>query len=191
MGINDPLVSSACADTEQGFAYCSNAKDGKINHYFIDKKGLADVDGDAGITVNDVWMIANMYLAGKTYNNFNIHTVADIVETLNKAFEGCRSFKEFTDQAPEIGGKANFVKVYPNPFVSYINFEFISPESGSAVVEMWDMAGRLVNRSTLGNVAAQEKITYRLSTTNFSYGQYIYKLKVGNWTEQGKVIRFR
>jgi hypothetical protein len=53
------------------------------------------------------------------------------------------------------------------------------------------MAGRLVNRTTLGNVTAQEKITYRLSAVNLSYGQYIYKLKVGTWTEQGKVIRFR
>jgi hypothetical protein len=75
--------------------------------------------------------------------------------------------------------------------VSYINFEFVSPESGSATVEIWDMAGRLVNRSTLGNVAVQEKITYRLSVPNLSYGQYIYKLKVGSWIEQGKVIRFR
>jgi hypothetical protein len=196
MGINDPLrffsLKGGYLRTE-GLVDCgvNGAKDGKISNFFIDSKGLADVDGDAGITVNDVWMIANMYLAGKTYNNFNIHTVADIVETLNKAFEGCRSFKDFTDKAPEIGGKANYVRVYPNPFVSYINFELVSPESGSATVEIWDMAGRLVNKSTLGNVAVQEKITYRISVPNLSYGQYIYKLKVGNWVEQGKVIRFR
>jgi hypothetical protein len=196
MGINDPLrffsLKGGYMRTE-GLVDCgvNGAKDGRISNFFIDKKGLADVDGDAGISVNDVWMIANMYLAGKTYNDFNIHTIADIVETINKAFEGCRSFKDFTDQAPEIGGKANYVKVYPNPFVSFINFEFVSPESGSATVEMWDMAGRLVNRSTLGNVAAQEKITYRLYTPNLSSGQYIYKLKVGNWIDQGKLIRVR
>jgi predicted transcriptional regulator len=196
MGINESFryfsLKGGYLRTE-GLVDCgvNGNKDGKINSYFIDAKGLADVDGEPGITVNDVYMIANMYLAGKTYNNFNIHTVADIVETLNKSFEGCRSFKDFTDKAPEIGGKANYVKVYPNPFVSFLNFEFVSPNAGSAEVEIWDMAGRLVNRTILGNVAAQEKITYRLSAVNLSYGQYIYKLKVGTWTEQGKVIRFR
>jgi hypothetical protein len=196
MGINESFryfsLKGGYLRTE-GLVDCgvNGNKDGKISNYFIDAKGLADVDGEPGITVNDVYMIANMYLAGKTYNNFNIHTVADIVETLNKSFEGCRSFKDFTDKAPEIGGKANYVKVYPNPFVSYINFEFVAPESGSAEVEILDMQGRLMSRTILGNVAAQEKTTYRLNTNNLSYGQYIYRLKVGTWTEQGKVIRFR
>jgi hypothetical protein len=67
----------------------------------------------------------------------------------------------------------------------------VAPESGTAEVEILDMQGRLMSRTTLGNVAAQEKTTYRLNTNNLSYGQYIYKLKVGTWTEQGKVIRFR
>jgi hypothetical protein len=35
----------------------------------------------------------------------------------------------------------------------------VSPNASMAEGEIWDLAGRLVNRTAIGNVAAQEKVT--------------------------------
>jgi hypothetical protein len=161
---------------------------GKQDCFYLDPLGLADVDGDQVITVNDVWMIANMYLAGKKLDKASIETISDLVENLNKAWQGCRTFKRFADQCNSSENNEYYIKVYPNPFKSYVNFEFTSPVSGTAILEIWDMAGRKIEVSAQGNVSANKVHSFRYNAPRLSHGQYIYRITVGTYVKMGKIM---
>lgn len=82
------------------------------------------------------------------------------------------------------GGQGNsLVKVstYPNPFVDQVNFEFSnSRKSDQALVEIYDLSGRLVLSKSFNNLpAGRNTLTLDLSDHRLLEGTYISALKVG------------
>jgi hypothetical protein len=80
------------------------------------------------------------------------------------------------------------VKAYPNPFGSEVNFSFVSPKSGKAVLEIYDLMGRRVGIAFQGNLEAntQRNITYKVPETFSS--PIVYKLSVSGLSAHGKLM---
>ena len=74
--------------------------------------------------------------------------------------------------------KEKTVKFYPNPAISYINFEFEKDYNNTYSLVIYNFLGKKVLEQKLG----EQKIT--LSLANFFRGIYIFQL----CDQQGKVI---
>ncbi|NCU03281.1 MAG: hypothetical protein GXC73_04775, partial [Chitinophagaceae bacterium] len=80
------------------------------------------------------------------------------------------------------------VQAYPNPFSSEINFRFVSPVSGYANLEVYDMVGRKLSIVYSGSVDANipRTVTYRVPATQ--HVPMLYKLNVGGKSVIGKLL---
>jgi SprB repeat len=81
-----------------------------------------------------------------------------------------------------------FVKAFPNPFSDEINFNFISPVSGQASLEIYDMVGRKLSVVYTGKVEAHrtQSATYKVS--EMPPIPMVYKFMVEGKTVVGKLI---
>lgn len=81
-------------------------------------------------------------------------------------------------------GKAKFVKLYPNPATSFVNFEFSNTTDKSNSIEIFSFTGKKMYEQKLNG---DNRITVTLSN-DYYRGLYLYKLrdKSGNIIESGK-----
>ncbi len=86
------------------------------------------------------------------------------------------------------GIKTNDLKVYPNPFSEKLNFEFVSANDANAILELYNVAGQLIERLMEQQVDAgvMNKIEYNPNEINS--GMYVYKLILDEDISMGKVI---
>ena len=80
------------------------------------------------------------------------------------------------------------VKVWPNPFVSQLNFKFSNSEATHAVVELYDMNGAKVDRLFDSYIQADEEIKLQYIPTNLISGFYMYRLQLGKNVIIDKII---
>ncbi len=82
------------------------------------------------------------------------------------------------------------ILVYPNPFTEQVYFEFTSPETADARIDMFDAAGRLVK--TIFNRPVEAGMFYKaeFKAEEGTDGYYIYKLKVGTFHNSGIIVSF-
>jgi hypothetical protein len=80
------------------------------------------------------------------------------------------------------------VAAYPNPYNSSISFEFISPSTGKASLEVYDLVGRKLAVIFQGNVDAGKQRTINYKVPSAQHVPMIYKLRVGNKTTFGKLL---
>ena len=80
------------------------------------------------------------------------------------------------------------VYAYPNPYTDQVNFRFVSPESGTAKLELYDILGKKVSAINLGAVQAgvERSVNYKIPALRRI--SMIYKLTVGNQSGNGKLI---
>jgi hypothetical protein len=80
------------------------------------------------------------------------------------------------------------VHAYPNPFNSIINFNFVSPVSGKARLEVFDLLGRKLANVYQGDVEAnmQRSIPYKVPSAHMV--PMIYKLTVGDRSTRGTLL---
>jgi hypothetical protein len=80
------------------------------------------------------------------------------------------------------------LKVYPNPFSEKLRFEFISPESVNARIDLYDMTGRLVK--TIFEQPIEGGINYEaeFKPETIISGMYIYRMTMGENVYNGKVV---
>jgi Ig-like domain CHU_C associated/SprB repeat len=77
---------------------------------------------------------------------------------------------------------------YPNPFNNEVNFQIVSPQSGKALLEAWDMIGRKLAIIYDGNIEAgvQKTITYKVPVLNRV--PMIYRLTFGKHSVHGTLL---
>jgi len=77
---------------------------------------------------------------------------------------------------------AKTVKCYPNPAISFVNFEFDKTVEKTAVLQVFNFAGKKMTELTANN----NKVTVQID--NFFRGLYVYQLrdKSGRVIESGK-----
>ena len=79
------------------------------------------------------------------------------------------------------------VKAFPNPFLKTINFQFTSPLSGKAIMELFDITGKKIAVVYEGMVKAGATNTVRYNAYGSAAGMMIYNLKVEGKTVRGKI----
>ena len=80
------------------------------------------------------------------------------------------------------------LKVYPNPFSDKLRFEFVSPESVNARIDLYDMTGRTVK--TIFEQTVEGGVSYEaeFEPENSISGMYIFRMTMGDAIYIGKVI---
>lgn len=78
------------------------------------------------------------------------------------------------------------VLVYPNPTSNFVNVEFTSPESGEAMLSVFDMLGKKVYDTNLGVVNGN--VIKTISTSTYAKGVYNVKLTINNKEYNTRVI---
>ena len=84
--------------------------------------------------------------------------------------------------------ESNNLKVYPNPFKDQVRFEFVSPASVNAQLDIYDMLGRKVHTVFEGPVEAGVTYTRFFRPETMVSGMYYYKMKMGEALFNGKLI---
>ncbi|HZH72266.1 MAG TPA: choice-of-anchor tandem repeat GloVer-containing protein [Mariniphaga sp.] len=79
------------------------------------------------------------------------------------------------------------VQVYPNPFSESVYFEFVSPVTADARIDLFDANGRLVKTLIDQHVFAGKLYSVEFMPNNESGGLFLYRLVIGNHTSTGKV----
>jgi hypothetical protein len=82
------------------------------------------------------------------------------------------------------------VQAFPNPFSNTINFRFVSPVSGRAILEVFNTQGQRVGIAFDGKIDAGAAKSVQF-TTNLTNQALIYKLKIGDKTVRGTILELK
>jgi hypothetical protein len=120
-----------------------------------------------------------------------LHTTLANINELDGPFCGALSKLPRNGSAPVTANSLKvadlFVKAYPNPYGSAINFNIVSPVSGKANLEIFDYVGRRLAIVYSGSVTAGAPMTVRFNVPSYSRVPMIYKLSVGKLSVHGKL----
>ena len=81
------------------------------------------------------------------------------------------------------------VKAFPNPYSGIINFRFISPKSGRALLEVYNLLGQKVGVVFEGWVEGGVEKSVKYTVPSAMKSSIIYRLKVGDKSVADKVLR--
>ncbi|MBC8320261.1 MAG: agmatine deiminase family protein [Bacteroidetes bacterium] len=84
------------------------------------------------------------------------------------------------------------IHIYPNPFTRQINFFVRNSESSEATIQIFDINGKKIidiSEQINGNGENLININIEEGMTDLKSGYYFYKIKTGNFTKSGKIIR--
>jgi hypothetical protein len=100
--------------------------------------------------------------------------------------DGNKSAEIATGITPDI--ELADLKVYPNPFSDRLRFEFVSPESVNARIDLYDMTGRMVK--TIFEQPIEGGVSYEadFKPETIISGMYIYRVTLGESVYNGKVV---
>jgi hypothetical protein len=82
------------------------------------------------------------------------------------------------------------IQAFPNPFSNTVNFRFVSPLSGRAILEVFNTQGQRVAIAFDGKVDAGAVKSVQFST-GLTNQALIYRLKVGDKTVRGTVLELK
>jgi hypothetical protein len=159
-------------------------------------------------TVAGLYKLANDILGGAVIP-VNCANVGKAVDVYNNAYDECRiqtgsipyvdpasivaapttiTTARATSPARQItmAGNDITVKAYPNPYRDRVTFNFVSPVSGKAQLEIYNIAGQRIAVAFSGLVKAGINNTVNFNATRQS-GMLIYKLNVDGKSVRGKV----
>jgi uncharacterized repeat protein (TIGR01451 family) len=127
------------------------------------------------------WSSGMPSVFGKSYNgNFKFSVYCTYIADNSKS-------AVIAGEIEPVFEKAGF-KVYPNPFSEKLRFEFVSPESVNARIDLYDMTGRLVK--TIFEQPIEGGVNYEADfrPETIISGMYIYRMTMGDAVYNGKVV---
>jgi hypothetical protein len=140
---------------------------------------------------------AGLYNAIKTaFTNCNcsaLHTTLAAINELDGPFCGALS-KLATVRTPILlSGRPLvvtdlYVNAYPNPFGDAVNFNLVSPVSGKATLEVFDIVGRKLAVVYSGMLDANSPKAARYDVPKVNRTPLIYKFTIGDKTVIGKLL---
>jgi hypothetical protein len=122
----------------------------------------------------------------KTFTNNFLRGLKKILLVTSIAFASgfLQAYTPHSFAANEIGIQAKAVKCYPNPAISFVNFEFLSELiSKNYSLQVYSFTGKKMYQTNI--TTAKETLTF---TNDFYRGLYYYKLldNTGKIIETGK-----
>jgi len=79
--------------------------------------------------------------------------------------------------------------IYPNPFTTKANIQFTASESGSAVIELYNIAGTKIRTLFSANVVQGEVYNTSFGDALLAGGVYVYTISNGKQKHTGKLIK--
>jgi hypothetical protein len=80
------------------------------------------------------------------------------------------------------------LKVYPNPFSSELRFEFMSPETVNAQIDLYDLTGRKVKTIFEGPAEGGVRYNAEFKPNEVVSAMYLYRMTLGEAVYNGKVL---
>lgn len=81
------------------------------------------------------------------------------------------------------------ISAFPNPFKNTVTFSFSSPESGKAVVELYNMTGQKLGTVFEGNVKAGVVQNVQYKSQLVAHSTVVYRLTVNGKSVNGKLVK--
>jgi len=154
-------------------------------------------------TVYDLYALANLGLGGGAVGATTLSALSDAVERINRGFDECR-LGYFQENLPlqsmpiNGGGTVTSVetklamRVFPNPFTSSTNIEFVAPEDGHVSVEIYNLTGMRIATLYDGNVAAGESYKVQFNgNADMNQMTYIVVIKTEHESRYQRIIMLR
>ena len=97
-----------------------------------------------------------------------------------------------TRKSPDAAREAKPLKepiVYPNPFTSKSNIQFTAAETGSAVVELYNITGVKIRTLFSGNVIQGQIYNVAAGDAQLPKGVYVYMIRNGKQKHTGRIIK--
>jgi hypothetical protein len=139
----------------------------------------------------------------------SLSDINNAVAAINEGFDNCRIFVSWAEtpcgtQASRIDITASgvinnsigsisklSVSAYPNPFRDNVNFVIASPESGKAVLEVYNLFGQKLQTVYEGFIYAGRSQVVQFNAGTTASGVLIYKLRINENQVTGRIINNR
>jgi|GEM_PF-6676112 len=141
--------------------------------------------GDAVTGTSSVYNFSALYGLG---NNPPVIAVPGSGETLTVEDCGNRMITSSEVPRDELPQADLRVTAYPNPFNGSVYFTFVSPVSGKALLEVYDMLGRRVATVYQGHVEAGITKNVQFTVPPINRVPLFYRLTVGDKAGYGKLL---
>jgi hypothetical protein len=79
--------------------------------------------------------------------------------------------------------------VYPNPFSTTTEIQFVATESGRAIVELFNASGAKIKTLFSGNVLQGQPYNIPVADARLTKGIYIYRISIGKEIYRGRMIK--
>ncbi|RIJ47207.1 T9SS C-terminal target domain-containing protein [Maribellus luteus] len=141
-----------------------------------------------------IWFSSNYSLDGNEITKEQFLNVGTIEVKTDGTTSGESTPKPGKNKSAEIATSSQTIvtetqlSVYPNPFSEQARFEFVSPVAAQARIDVYDMAGRMVQTIYDGFVEENTVYNAEFKPENQVSGMYFYKMKVGDSVFNGKLI---
>ncbi|HSO85093.1 MAG TPA: T9SS type A sorting domain-containing protein, partial [Draconibacterium sp.] len=138
--------------------------------------------GKASFSTNKLAVSTTPHFITATYNltNTTSNQLSFIVKAKTKSAEIATAI------APDV--ELADLKVYPNPFNEKLRFEFVSPESVNARIDLYDMTGRLVKNIFEQPIEGGTMYNAEFKPDAIISGMYFYRMTIGEAVFNGKVV---
>jgi hypothetical protein len=95
------------------------------------------------------------------------------------------------DENPVVVRNFALQQNYPNPFNPTTTITFTAAKSGQALLQVYDVNGRLVRTIYNAPVRAHQEYQVKFDARDMASGIYFYRLKMGGATQTRKMILMR
>ena len=163
--------------------------------------------GTQGITVGNLYKLANELLGNTNTCNLNYADVTDAIRSINELFNGCvlvnisgsvngniqtittrLSGKIINDTTTTNETGELTATASPNPFRNNVRFNIISPETGKLTILVYDVSG--IKRGELEqNVIKNIPTTIWYKNEQLKQGVLFYRISINNKTTTGKIMQ--
>ncbi len=102
-------------------------------------------------------------------------------------FDGTTKYISDVERVERAAEELSLTNVFPVPTADQLNIEFIAAKAGDAIIEVFDLTGKLVGSS---NVAAAKGVNpASIDVTNLATGTYFISVTIGNESATSKFIK--
>lgn len=207
-GDGDSVLTVGAVDEFASYASFSGTgptSDGRIKPNVAAIGYQAAIQGiDGSITVANGTSFSTPIMAGMVACLWQYYPELNNMQIIQKIEESAHQYSnpdyELGYGIPDFGKAANlintdihsfaektFLKIYPNPFYSYINIELLRNSNETVTVELYSIMGEKI-MEIQKSLMVQTNIELN-NLEDLSTGIYMIKIKIGNKTAQERIIK--
>ncbi|HET9057872.1 MAG TPA: hypothetical protein VFN30_13585, partial [Chitinophagaceae bacterium] len=209
--LGDEIVQDTIITSKQTYCGSGIAMDNTEDTFGFPHDVVVFLNNDADAydydnTVSGLFKLANDLLGGASIP-VNCNSVAKAVDVYNNAFDGCRiqtgsipyvsplqviasantGISDATNREVLSETSNIVVRAYPNPYKDRVTFNFVSPVSGRAILEVFSLTGQRLAIVFDGLVKANVTNSVRYNVTGKPAGMLIYRMNIEGRMVRGKI----